>query len=517
MRFIDFVDKGAKNFADVPLMIEGDQQWTYAEMVELSRRIGTALVANGVGPQSAVSSLSPNGGLMTAAEFGIFRAGAVWLPLNVRNSFEENLVILQRMKSEFLFFHSQFEHLIPTIVEKAPGIRAFVCLDRESQFGPSLDQWMEGHGHDGPWHEKDATDVIVRYCTSGTTGIPKGVDHSNSSYETMIASLQIAMPYDVRPIHLVAAPLTHAAGRVDDALRSLGGTTVVLPSADPLGILKAIESYKATTIFLPPTLVYMLLAHPRVREFDYSSLRYIVYGAAPMSVDKLREATAVFGNVMCQLYAQTESLMVNTCLTVADHVRALTVPGKEGILASAGRAGPLCMLEVVDDDGNVLPLGERGEIAVRTGLTMKGYFENPEATREVSKQGWHCTGDVGVIDEEGYVYIVDRKKDMIISGGFNIYPGEVEQVLWSHEAIQDCAVIGIPDDKWGEAVTAVVEIKPGATFDGEAIMQLCKTKLGSVKAPKSIVVTEALPRSGVGKVLKKQLREQYWKDAGRTI
>lgn len=517
MRFIDFVDKGAALFPDVPLIVECDQQWSYREMQTLSRRIGTALVAAGVGPDTAVSTFSPNGGLMTAAEYGIFRAGAVWLPLNVRNSFEENLLILQRMKSQFLFFHSYFEEKIASIQAEAPGIRGFVCLDRESRYGPSLMQWLEGHGTQGPWHEKGPHDPIVRYCTSGTTGLPKGVDHTDSSYEAMISSLQIVMPYDVRPIHIVAAPLTHAAGRLDDALRPIGGTTIVLPGPDPLAILEAIEKYRATTVFLPPTLIYMMLAHPRVMEFDYSSLRYMVYGAAPMSVEKLRQATTVFGNVMCQLYGQTESLMCNTCLTVSDHVKALSTPGQEFILSSAGHPGPLCMLEILDDDGNILPRGEKGEIAVRTELTMRGYFENPEATREVTKNGWHCSGDVGVIDEQGYVHIVDRKKDMIISGGFNVYPGEVEQVIWAHAAIQDCAVIGIPDEKWGEAVTAVVELKAGCPLDEGELIQWCKDRVGSVKAPKSVIVVAALPRSGVGKVLKKELRAQYWKDAGRAI
>jgi acyl-CoA synthetase (AMP-forming)/AMP-acid ligase II len=235
-----------------------------------------------------------------------------------------------------------------------------------------------------------------------------------------------------------------------------------------------------------------------------------------MSVDKLVEAIRVFGPVLTQTYGQAEACMICTFFSPADHVAALE-SNKRHRLASCGRASPLMRLEVMDDDGKILPRGERGEIVVRGGLVMAGYYNNEAATREASTFGWHHTGDIGVIDEDGFVYIVDRKKDMIISGGFNVFPSEVEQVLWSHPAVQDCAVIGVPDDKWGEAVKAVVELKPGVTATEDELIHLAKDKLGGVKAPKSVDFIAALPRSPVGKVLKKTLREPYWAGRERKI
>ncbi|MEO8558658.1 MAG: AMP-binding protein, partial [Rhodospirillales bacterium] len=271
-----------------------------------------------------------------------------------------------------------------------------------------------------------------------------------------------------------------------------------------------------THIYMPPTLIYMMLAHPQVRNFDYSSLKNLVYASAPMSADKLVEALDVFGPVLTQTYGQAEACMICTFFSPAEHAEALKTNQRQR-LTSCGRTTPFMRLEVMDDDGELLPRGERGEVVVRGGLVMKGYYNNPEATAEASKFGWHHTGDVGVIDEDGFVYIVDRKKDMIISGGFNIYPSEIEQVLWSHPAVQDCAVIGVPDEKWGEAVKAVIELKLGQQVAAEELLVLCRQKLGGMKTPKTVEFIDALPRSPVGKVLKKDLRARYWQGQARKI
>jgi acyl-CoA synthetase (AMP-forming)/AMP-acid ligase II len=259
----------------------------------------------------------------------------------------------------------------------------------------------------------------------------------------------------------------------------------------------------------------MLLAHPDVRRHDYGSLDYLIYAAAPMSVDKLREAMEVFGPVMAQTFGQAEAPMLCTALTPREHAQALAeAPGR---LASCGRATLLAEVAIMDDEGRLLPDGERGEIVVRGPLVMAGYYKNPESTAEAARHGWHHTSDIGYRDADGYHYIVDRKRDMIISGGFNIYPSEIEQVLWSHEDVQDCAVIGVPDDKWGEMVKAFVEPKPGRTVEPEALAAFCRERLGPVKVPKAFEVRGELPRSAVGKVLKRSLREEAWKNAGRSI
>ncbi|MGD9865561.1 MAG: AMP-binding protein, partial [Pseudodonghicola sp.] len=261
---------------------------------------------------------------------------------------------------------------------------------------------------------------------------------------------------------------------------------------------------------------YMLLSEPGIETRSFPSLRGFFYAAAPMAVDKLRQCLSIFGPVMVQSFGQAEAPMFCALLTPEDHL-VLGDPAREHRLASCGRPTLLTPVAIMDDDGNLLPRGARGEIVVRGNLVMQGYYKNPEATAEASQFGWHHTGDVGYLDADGYLYIVDRKKDMIISGGFNVYPSEVEQVIWAHPAVQDCAVIGVPDEKWGEAVTAVIELKPGAEVDPDEIIRLCKQTLGSVKAPKSVTVWDELPRSAVGKVRKKDIRDVFWQGQARKI
>jgi acyl-CoA synthetase (AMP-forming)/AMP-acid ligase II len=296
-----------------------------------------------------------------------------------------------------------------------------------------------------------------------------------------------------------------------------GGTVVVVTKPDPALLLAAIPKYRVTELFLPPTVIYRLLDIPDLgRKVDFSSLKYFMYGAAPMSVEKLKQAIKVIGPVMMGGYGQTEAPASISYLPPGEHL----VDGKlatDERLASVGRPNALIRVEIMNDANEILAQGETGEICVRGDLVMKGYYKAPEKTAETIIDGWLHTGDVGHIDAEGYLHITDRKKDMIISGGFNVYPSEVEQVIWSHPAVQDCAVIGVPDATWGEAVKAVVELNAGQQVSAEALIALCKEKLGSVKAPKSVDFVATLPRSPVGKVLKKDLREKYWRDLGRKI
>jgi acyl-CoA synthetase (AMP-forming)/AMP-acid ligase II len=280
---------------------------------------------------------------------------------------------------------------------------------------------------------------------------------------------------------------------------------VIAPSAEPGVILETIERERVTHIFLPPTMIYRLLAHPDVLKRDCSSLEYVLYGAAPMSVDKLREGLARWGQVFMQSYGQSEVPGVITCLSRKDHF-VHNDADLDKHLASAGRPSGACEVALMDDAGNIVPTGARGEIVARGDLVSPGYYNNPEATSEARAFGWHHTGDIGVFDENGYLYIVDRKKDMVISGGFNIYPSEIEQVIWGHPAVQDCAVVGIPDADWGERLTAVIELKPGSSATTDEIAELCRKRFGSLKTPKQVEFWPTLPRSPVGKVLKKDVR-----------
>ena len=443
MRLIDYFDRGADLFPERHCLHDGTHGWTYAEVRETTHRIANGLLKAGFAAGAKAAVYSPNHAMAYAALMGIVRAGLVWAPVNARNAIEENLFILDNTDVEVLFYHSSFEGYVSRIREACPRIGTFICID-----DPAFESWLARFEAAAPDLPDAPDEVAILISSGGTTGRPKGVQITNRAIETLNSIFWACMPIEAPPVHLMVAPMTHAAGVCSFPLLPYGGTNIFMGTSDPGAILAAIEKHRVTHIYMPPTLIYILLAHPDIGKYDYSSLRNLVYASAPMSVDKLVEAIEVFGPVLTQTYGQAEAAMICTFFSPRDHVEALD-GNKRHRLASCGKATPLMRVEVMDDEGRLLPRGERGEIVVRGGLVMKGYYKNPQATAEVSSFGWHHTGDIGVIDEDGFVYIVDRKKDMIISGGFNVFPSEVEQVLWSHPAVQDCAVIGVPDDKWG--------------------------------------------------------------------
>ena len=341
--------------------------------------------------------------------------------------------------------------------------------------------------------------------TGGTTGKPKGVMLTGANIEAMTAITLMSYPFEGRPTYLALAPLTHAAGVLCFPVMALGGEIVVMPKPDLGEFLTLVARHRVTHTFLPPTLIYMLLAHPDLPAADTGSLQCLWYGAAPMSPARLEEAIGRFGPVLGQLFGQSEAPMMVSTLAPREHLLPDGSIATER-LRSAGRPSPLVTVAIMDGAGNLLPRGERGEIVVRGSLVMAGYYKNPAATAEASRFGWHHTGDVGYLDPDNYLYIVDRAKDMIISGGFNVYSVEVEQALLEHPDVADCAVFGMPDDKWGERVTAVLQTRPGATVDPDEVVAFVKARIGSVKAPKSVLIWPDLPRSKVGKVLKAQIR-----------
>ena len=351
--------------------------------------------------------------------------------------------------------------------------------------------------------------------TGGTTGRPKGVMLTAANIETMSALTLMSYPFQPRPRYLALAPLTHAAGVLCFPVLSLGGEIVIMGKPDLTDFLALVERHRITHTFLPPTLIYMLLDHAALETTDTTSLQCLWYGAAPMSASRLEEALTRLGPVLGQLFGQSEAPMMISTLAPADHFRA---DGSLAIerLSSAGRPTPLTTVAIMDDEGHLLGHGQRGEIVARGSLIMAGYYKNPDATAEASRYGWHHTGDIGYLDEDNYLYIVDRAKDMIITGGFNVYSAEVEQVLLAHPAVQDCAVIGLPDDKWGERVTAVVQLRAGQAVTSKEVYNFVKERLGSVKSPKQVEVWPDLPRSKVGKILKTEVKAQLQGEAART-
>lgn len=504
MQLVDYLDKGAQLGADAPCFTMDGRDWSYAQVQALSHRIGRGLQRDGVAPGDKVAVLSSNDATAFACVFGISRAAGVWCPVNPRNEVAENRWVLQAFDCVALLFHSSYAPMVQAMRDELPGLKALVCIDRRLDFAPALADWLEDVD-DAPLHVAPAGELVMLPGTGGTTGQPKGVMLSGRNLEAMTALTLMGYPFDGRPSYLALAPLTHAAGVLCLPILALGGRVVIMPKPDLDAFLALIEHYRVTHTFLPPTLIYMLLQHPRLAQARLESLQCFWYGAAPMAAARLEEALQRIGPVMAQLFGQTEAPMMVSMMAPRDHFNADGTVARER-LSSAGRPGPLVQVGIMDGQGRLLPAGETGEIVVRGSLVMLGYYKNPQATAEVGQHGWHHTGDIGRLSQDGYLYIVDRAKDMIISGGFNVYSAEVEQALLQHPAIQDSAVVGLPDEKWGERVTAVLQLAPGQSLTPEEAQAFVKARLGSVKTPKQVEIWPELPRSKVGKVMKKDVR-----------
>ncbi|NDZ16655.1 AMP-dependent acyl-CoA synthetase [Variovorax sp. WS11] len=504
MRLIDYLDKGAMLGAQAPCMRMGDKDLSYAQVQSLSHRVARVLQGFGIRPGAKVAVLSGNDPVPFSCVFGISRAAAVWCPINPRNEAAENRFVLDAFDCEGLLFHSAYAPLVAQIRPELPKLRALVCLDQALPFAPSLDQCLAGVD-EAPLDVPAIDDLAMIAGTGGTTGSPKGVMLSGRNLESMSALTLMGYPFEGRPAYLALAPLTHAAGVLCLPVMALGGCVVIMPRPDLGEFLHLIEQHRITHTFLPPTLIYMLLQHPQLEHTRLDSLQCFWYGAAPIAAARLEEALHKIGPVMAQLFGQTEAPMMVSMMAPKEHFNADGSVARRR-LASAGRPGPLVQVGIMDADGRLLPTGESGEIVVRGSLVMMGYYKDPKATEEASRHGWHHTGDIGLLDADGFLYIVDRAKDMIISGGFNIYSVEVEQALLAHPDVQDSAVVGLPDEKWGERVVAVLQLHAGRSCEAEAIQSFVKARLGSVKAPKQIEIWPELPRSKVGKVLKKDIR-----------
>lgn len=522
MAIIDFYDRGWRMDPDATAFIQGDRRFSYDEVGSLSCRIANALLETGLSTGAKGAVWAGNDTVAWACTLGLWRANMAWIPVGARSALEENLQVLDRFDCDVLFFQREFAAAVAELAPRLPRIKTLVCLDGDAAEVPAsqpLEHWIAAQPATPPHLRVDLDDVVAITPTGGTTGVPKGVMNTHRSLQTSFAHFMIGCPYEDgrRPVNVAAAPMTHTSGVLSMPTSARGGTVVVLERPDPRLLLGAIQQHRVTEFFLPPTVIYRLLDVPGLLDaVDFSSVRYFLYGAAPMAVEKLKQAIEVFGPVMMGGYGQSEAPSSISYLRPSDHLQDGRIASDER-LSSVGRPNPLVRVEIMNDAGEILPQGQTGEICVRGDLVMKGYYNDPERTAETIVDGWLHTGDVGHLDREGCLHITDRKKDMIITGGLNVYSAQVEQVLLGHPAVRECAVIGVPDEQWGEAVTAIVELNDGATVTAGELIELCKERLGSVSAPKSVAFVDELPRSPVGKVLKKDLRAQYWRQTDRRI
>lgn len=520
MRAIDYFDRGHDRDPARLAIVDtaSGLNLTFAEVRTLSLRIAAALQRGGFANQDLLGLYGPNDGMLLVALLAMWRANGKWIPVNTRNAIDANAAYINYVRCQWLIYHSSKADEVQQLRDLCPTLRHFVCLDRRMGGDPSLEEFIEGVTvEDFVEPEIDAfgnlSDLVGIFPTGGTTGPSKGANVTNLGWGTMIETAADAMGGRTDdPVALVSAPITHAAGPIALSTLSLGATQVILPGFDAEDVLCMIERYKVTHMYLPPTAMYQLLASPELPDHDYSSLRIFILVGSPCSPEKLRRAVEVFGPCMCQSYGQVEAPMIVAWFPPEDVARfAREAPER---LASCGKVTRSIRVALLDDDGREVPLGEAGEICVRGALVTHSYFEKPEETAEIRKFGWHHTGDVGKFDMDGYLTIVDRKKDMVVSGGFNVFTAEVEAAVTELAQVRECAVFGIPHEKWGEQVHAVVVAD---AIDGAAIIAHAKARLGGVKAPKSVEFVDSIPRTAAGKMDKKALRTRYWGDNQRMV
>jgi len=514
----DILEWRALLLPDKPAIISPgtSQKWTFKEFNQRVNRLANALAGLGVSRGDRVAILSPD--IPEYLEIAsTCKAGIICVPINWRLKGQEIAYIINDCGANTLFVGQQFGDTIRSIRSQIPSVKHYICVDARQDDMLNYHELVGDYSADDPGVDISPNDILAIIYTSGTTGLPKGVikKHKDSLCTIRLINGLGQIRTDDRCLALY--PLFHAGLiHANFCIMMWGATQWLLQRFDPEAILELIDREKITNLMGVPTMVIRLMEHPDRAKYDLSSLRSIVYTGSPMPVEVLRKAMDTFGPIFYQGFGATED-GGQTVLNTEDHIRALTEPGKENLLASVGKLLPGCEMRLVDDDDNDVPHGTPGEVIFHSKCLIEGYWNKPEETEELLKNGWVHTGDIGKLDEDGYLYLVDRKKDIIVSGGENISSKEVEEVVYCHPAVLECAVIGVPSDKWGEEVKAVVTLKAGMSATPEEIMDYCAERLGGFKKPRSVEIWEELPKNPVGKILKKEVREKFWAGHGKRV
>lgn len=513
----DMVAKGAAATPDKTALIQDDEALSYAALDDLVCRCVAALKASGIGKADRVAFLGLNSIDYVILLIASLRLGAVTVAVNWRLVPREIAYIIQDAGARLLLTQTAVLANALAVREEA-GLETILLGDGDFEGRPCFRAWVQGFAPDRSLADLGPGDVAVQLYTSGTTGHPKGALLTHGS---LTASLSQGRkigedwaawwPSDVS---LVAMPLFHIGGTawVMQTLNG-GGTGVILAQPDVAVIIATVQKHGITKMFAVPAVLNMILNHPDAQGADFSSMRVLPYGASPIPLDVLSRSMQMFPNAQfVQMYGATETSGTIVYLPPEDHDVAGTPR-----MAGCGKAFPDVELRIVGEDGQDRSVGEVGEVWVRAPLVMAGYHNLPEANQSAFVQGWYRTGDAAYMDADGYLYLFDRVKDMIVSGAENIYPAEVENALHHHPAVRDCAVIGVPDRRWGEAVKAIVVLKDGETVDESALIAFARTHIAGFKCPKSVDFVDELPRNPSGKVLKKELRKVYWQEGERQI
>ena len=503
----------ARQHPERPALLHAGRSTSYAELDRGASRVANALVAAGVRPGDRVCVVDKGHDAFFELLFGIAKAGAVFTPVNWRLAPPELAYVIRDAGAPLLVVGHEFADAIASVEAQLGKVRTILRFESGPERWPAYEAWRDAAAHADPRRDRAEDETAWQLYTSGTTGHPKGAEITHRNlFTTMEAGLQGFGGLAAGGVGLICMPLYHIGGTgYALCLFHAGMTLVVQRQFEPGETLRLLSQERVNHAFLVPAMLNFLLQHPDCARSDFSHLRTILYGASPIPEELLRQSIERFGCDFVQAYGLTETTGAVVLLSAEEHRSG----GDR--LRSCGKPTFGTDLRVVDSEGRECGTREVGEIVVRGPAVMKGYWNLPDATRNAVRDGWFHTGDAGYFDEEGLLYIHDRVKDMIVSGGENIYPAEVESVLFAHPAVADAAVIGVPDPRWGEAVKGVVVIHPGASASGEEILAFCRGKIAGYKIPKSIDLVDSLPRNPTGKILRRELRERYWAGHERRV
>jgi len=508
----DLLARNANKFPEKPAIVSEEVSMNYRRLNERVNRLANALVHAGLKKGDRVGALVHNSHQFLEIYFAAAKTGGIFCPYNNHLKAPELKEVINYSTPKFLFLDRDYGEMIDVLKPDLATVERYICLQQpESPFMDSYELTLDAAAGSEPAGMVGENDVLSIFFTAGTTGKPKGAvrTHRHLLSDAAAGVIELKVDYDERV--LITFPLYHVAGE-DNIVRHvfMANTFHIKREGgfDPVEILSYIARERITRCQMVPTMIHSLLQVPDVSKFDLASLRLILYAAAPMPVELLKRALAVFPCGFAQLYGQTETGPLTTVLRPEDHILDGSEE-KQKRLASSGRAVVNYEVRIVDDHDNDVPVGEVGEIIVRSEAMMREYWQMPEETAKKLKDGWLHTGDLGRVDEEAYVYIVERKNDLIISGGVNIYPREVEEVLYRHPAVSEASVVGVADEHWGEVVKAVVVLRNGSEATESEIKEFCGQHLAGYKKPKSVDFWKELPKSPQGKVLKKEIRAHY--------
>jgi acyl-CoA synthetase (AMP-forming)/AMP-acid ligase II len=513
--FEQILKRNAAFFPDKVAIIDGNEKITFRELYLRSNQLANGLLNLGIKKGDRVGIMARNGHEYLELFFAMAKIGAVGVSVNWRLKGKELSYIINDSEAHLLIFYEEFSDVVNSVKPELKTIQNYIVIGEADDAPMGYDALLEKSSNEAPCADVFESDEFIIMYTSGTTGLPKGAVLTHRNF--FVNNLQEFLAFPIRPndVFLNCGVFFHMPLVFSISFVMVGATNVIMDNFTPEKALTLIQDERVTKMMSVPTMINLILQYPQNRSFDLGTLKGIVYGGMPISAQSLKDANDLFRCEFWQCYGSTESGMISF-LFPEDHVLN-GEQGKAGRLASAGTCNFLSQMKLVNDLNEEVAVGEVGEIVVKGESVMKHYWNRPEETREVLRDGWYRTGDLARMDDEGYVYLFDRKKDTIISGGENIYPAEIEEVLCSHPAVQMAAVIGIPDKRWGESVKAIVTLKEGGKVTEEEIITFCKDRMAGYKKPKSVDFVDSIPTTATGKILRKDLRENYWQGYDRRV